>query len=263
MRLHSVKYGNHTDHLIILHGLFGSERNWTRVARILMEHCTIIIPDMRNHGQSPHHPEHTIEAMRRDIEVLSDELKIKRFFLLGHSMGGYVAMDFALKHPDRISGLMVEDIAPRSYPNHNLLSIIDAMQSVDLDRLSDKKDADRILTSPIPKPAFRQFLLTNLIRSDSGLAWRFNLSALEKFVKDDFRSIVHGLHEPYTGRSLFIGGRQSPYRIWEDESLIRKHFPFAQVEVIEESDHWVHYDAVQVFCETITRFIHSSQEDNP
>ena len=262
MRLHSVRYGNHADHLLILHGLFGSERNWTQVARILMEHFTVIIPDMRNHGQSSHHPEHTIEAMRRDIEELSDNLNLSRFFLLGHSMGGYVAMDYALNHPGRISGLIVEDIAPRSYPNQNLLAIIEAMQSVDLSLFADKKEVDRLLTSSIPNPAVRQFLMTNLFRSGGQLTWRINLPALKEFVKDELRSVDFEYQKQFFGKTLFIGGGKSPYRIWENEQTIRKYFPHAQIEIIERADHWVHYDALDVFCETIIRFIHSSNKED-
>lgn len=262
MRLHSVTYGNHADHLIILHGLFGSERNWTRVARILTEHCTVIIPDMRNHGQSSHHSEHTIEAMRRDIEELSDDLNLKKFFLLGHSMGGYVAMDYVLNHPGRISGLIVEDIAPRSYPNQNLLAIIEAMQSVDLSLFADKKEVDRLLTSSIPSPAVRQFLMTNLVRSDGQLSWRFNLQALKEFIIDEFRTVDFNCQKQYPGKTIFIGGGKSPYRIWEEKQSIKDYFPFAQIEIIERADHWVHYDALDVFCETIIRFIHSSHKDD-
>lgn len=255
MKLHYAQYGNHPDHLIILHGLFGSERNWTQAAKILSRLMTVIVPDMRNHGQSPHHPEHTIESMRHDIEELTDQLHIGRFFLLGHSMGGYVAMDYTLAHPEQINGLIVEDIAPRAYPNRGLLNIISALSAIDLSKITDKKQADLKLSAAVPDPAVRQFLLTNLTRTGDHLSWRINLPALRKFIENEFESYQTNENAQFRGPSLFIGGADSPYRIWEYTALIQQYFPASEIETIPGAGHWPHHEQPQVFAESVTRFI--------
>ncbi len=254
MKLHYGHYGSGIETLIILHGLFGSERNWMRAVKSLGGHFAIIVPDMRNHGQSPHHPVHTIAAMRTDIEELAFDLNLEKFFLLGHSMGGYVAMDFALRHPERISGLIVEDIAPRSYPSRGILSLINALSSMNLSRITDKKQADFELTAAVPDAAVRQFLLTNLASRGGRLYWRIHLPALRDFVENEFESYQKNENARFRGPSLFIGGADSPYRIRQDADLIHRYFPAAEIETIPGAGHWPHYEQPELFVESILRF---------
>ena len=106
MKLHAIEYGAGSETLVILHGLLGSAQNWHSAARMLDSKVRVVIPDQRNHGISPHDPEHSIEAMRRDLEKLIDQRHLKKFYLLGHSMGGHVAMNFAFHYPEKLHGLI-------------------------------------------------------------------------------------------------------------------------------------------------------------
>lgn len=255
MKLHYTRAGEDSTRLMILHGLFGSERNWLSVVRELSPRFTIVVPDLRNHGQSPHHPEHSIPAMRRDIEELSEELGWSSFALLGHSMGGYVAMDFALHHPDAIEALIIEDIAPRTYPNDTLGTVIQAMRSVDFHRAKTKSDVDKQLSLFIPDPIIRQFLLTNINSSSQPMTWRIHLVALENFVRSEFSGIQFPKDRIYDKPTLFIGGMNSPYRLDREGDLIRQYFPRAIIEMIPDAGHWPHYEQKEHFIALIKDFI--------
>jgi pimeloyl-ACP methyl ester carboxylesterase len=255
MKLHFVEYGkNHRKTVIILHGLLGSERNWHTIAKKLSEHYHLLIPDQRNHGVSPHDPVHSIVSMREDLEVFVDEHIHHRFYLIGHSMGGHVAMNYAFYHPETLNALIVEDIAPRSYGT-GLVEIIQAMESVDLSRFKEKKQVEHELEDGIRNKDVRQFVMTNLVRHHDQLSWRVNLPALKHFAENEIvRFKAHDYHQ-FNGPTLFIGGERSQYNLRKDEKLIRKHFPQAQIEMVDDAGHWIHHESPGRFYELVTNFI--------
>lgn len=255
MKLHFVEYGKgHRKTVIVLHGLLGSERNWHTVARKMSEHFHLLIPDQRNHGVSPHDPVHSIVAMREDLEEFIDEHIHSRFYLLGHSMGGHVAMNYAFHHPETLNALIVEDIAPRAYGT-GLTDIILAMEAVDLPQFKEKKQVERELENKIKNKDVRQFVMTNLTRHHEVLHWRVNLPALRHFAENEIvRFRAHDYHA-FQGPALFIGGENSQYHLKKDEILIKKHFPQARIEMVERAGHWVHHENPERFYQLVTHFI--------
>ena len=255
MKLHFVEYGKgHKKTIVILHGLLGSERNWHTVARHLSDHFHLLIPDQRNHGVSPHNQEHSIIAMREDLEIFIAEHVHHKFYLVGHSMGGHVAMNYAFHHPETLHALVVEDIAPRSYGT-GLIEIIQAMEDVDLTEFKEKKHVEHSLETKIRSKAVRQFVMTNLVRHHDLLSWRVNLPALKHFAENEIvRFKAHDYHR-FNGPTLFIGGEISQYNLTKDEMLIKKHFPMARVEMVERAGHWIHHENPERFLNLVMHFI--------
>ncbi len=257
MNLHFVEYGSGGEPLIILHGLLGSERNWYSVAKKLCEKYRVIIPDQRNHGISPHHDDHSIASMKKDLVEFVDGLRLNKFFLLGHSMGGHVAMAYAYVHPERLHGLLVEDIAPRSY-GKGLIEILNTMKDLDLSKFSEKKQVEQALTDGIKSPAVRSFVITNLIREVDRLAWRINLPALVDFAAHEISRFQPVESDRYVGPTLFLGGEKSMYKVSDDEALIRQHFPKTQIAMVKGAGHWIHHEQVDLFCDLVMSFLQTN-----
>ncbi len=254
MKLHFTTYGHGSQTLVILHGLLGSERNWYSVAKKLSQRYRLIIPDQRNHGISPHDAEHSVAAMCSDLERLCDELDLQKFALLGHSMGGHVAMAYAFRHPERLRCLIIEDIAPRSYEG-GLVDILHAMAAVDLTAFEEKKQVEVALRSSIRNDAVRLFILTNLVREDHGLRWRVNIPALTEFAKNEISRFRASPADRYDGPTLFLGGEKSAYRLDADRDAIIRYFPRAELRMIPDAGHWIHHEAVDLFCEHVLQFL--------
>jgi len=167
--------GNQDDApLIILHGFFASSRNWRQVAEKLAARFHIYVLDMRNHGASPHHPLMDYPAMAADLLQFMENRGLTTASLLGHSMGGKVAMWFALNHPERMDKLIVADIAP-SVISTASTNLIQALKTLPLHEISNRKQAELLLASAIPELGYRQFLLQNLILKDGAYCWRIDL----------------------------------------------------------------------------------------
>ena len=239
--------------IIILHGLFGAGDNWLSVARLLEEEYRIILPDARNHGQSPHSNEFTYSAMASDLAELLDELGLEKAYFVGHSMGGKAVMNFAVAYPERVKQLVVVDIAPRFYPVHHQ-TILKAYSSIDLQSLKSRGDADKAMAEYVRDLGTRQFLLKNLTRTDDGgFEWKLNLPV----VRDQIENIGEALPEGsrFDKPTLFIGGSNSDYIRPEDEGLIKEHFPQARIETITGAGHWVHAEKPDEVVELIKGFI--------
>lgn len=246
--------------LIILHGLFGMNDNWASLAKLYAnEGYAVYLPDLRNHGQSPHADEFTYEAMAADLlEFMNDE-NISQAYIVGHSMGGKVAMFFSCLSPERVKKLVVVDISTRYYTPHHQ-EVIAGLHATDLQNTTSRGDAEKQMAVKIPDAGVRQFLLKNLYwkESPSGdkvLSWRFNLPIIEK----DIEQVGMALPEKYffDGPALFIRGEQSKYITREDESNIAHHFPKATIETIPKAGHWVHADNPSAFSESLLRFLKS------
>lgn len=239
--------------LIILHGLFGTLDNWQTLGKQLAEHYSVYIPDQRNHGRSPHTPEMNYPALAEDLRHFMESHWIYQSHIVGHSMGGKTAMQFALEHPDMVDKLVVVDIAPKAYePAHE--TIFEALLSVELDQLADRSEADAVLKRRIDDRGIRQFLLKNLSRNkDEGYRWKMNLPALHEHYHEILGE-VRGDH-PYEGPVLFIRGERSSYILDEDGEAIRRFFPNAEIETVRDAGHWVHAEQPEAMLRLITGFL--------
>ncbi len=237
--------------LVITHGLFGSRLNWRSVAEKLAEHFDVINVDLRNHGDSPHAPEHNYSVMARDVLALLDHLGLERAHILGHSMGGKLGMVFAANWPERLHSLMVVDIAPRDYPPlHDY--IFDALRAVDFREVDSRKDVEAELAEYVPEPPVRQFLLTNLVRRQGRLGWKLNLETL--YANYDALNAMPALAHPFAGPALFIRGGNSDYVRESDREPIHRHFPAACIKTFPNVHHWPHIEAPVAFLRTVIDF---------
>jgi len=267
MKLFYRKYGEGPP-LIILHGLYGSSDNWATIAKDLGTTYTVYLPDLRNHGNSPHSEIHTYDAMRDDIYELAAALNLKKFFLAGHSMGGKTAISFALKWPGMLYGLLIADISPfvnetsghSAYDQH--LSILKAMQSVDISNITSRRDAELDLEEKIRDEKTRGFVLKNLKReSGNKFAWKINVAALlnnlEKIMEGEERKSI--IDQSVSGFPvIFLKGSDSDYILPADYKYILKLFPAAEIIVVENAGHWIHADRPDKVIESLKRLLENS-----
>lgn len=240
--------------VIILHGLLGFSDNWQTIAKALADEHLVITPDLRNHGRSPHMPSHTYREMAEDLGHFLDQHGIYATALVGHSMGGKVAMHFALEHPDRVERLVVVDIAPTAAAPGNHEHIFQALMALDISRLQTREEADLFLQKYIPEAAIRQFLLKNLTRNpDGSFAWKMNLPVLWKHYSDILAPVEGS--EPFDRPVLFVRGGRSNYIRDSDVGVIRALFPRARLETIEGAGHWVHADKPQELLALLRPFL--------
>ncbi len=230
--------------ILLIHGLFGSAVNWHtivgRLHTLLGADRRLIVPDLRNHGQSPHDPILSYEAMAEDLIGLLDQLGIARAALVGHSLGGKVAMWLALNRPERVAALAVVDIAPVTYPARFGREIA-ALQKLDLRTLDSRRDADARLVAAIPGAMMRGFLLQNLRKTEAGWGWRFNLAALPGAMAG-LGTFPNAQGRQFPGPTAFIHGGNSDYVTAAQLPLIRTLFPHAELIAIPGAGHWVHAD---------------------
>jgi len=251
MKLFYRKYGTGPS-LIILHGLYGSSDNWVTIAKSLSDNFTVYLPDQRNHGHSPHSKIHDYDSMRDDLFELAGDLKLKKFFLAGHSMGGKTAISFALKWPEMLNGLLIADISPFTNENtrHSAYSqhftILSAMLSIDLTKISTRAEAESILLEKIPSEKVRGFILKNLQRTTNNtFTWKLNTSTLlknlEKIMegierRTDFNQQISGFPV------IFLKGGDSDYLPSGDFRDIQNVFPAAEFIEVPNAGHWIHAD---------------------
>ena len=252
MQLHFKQLGQ-GEPLVLLHGLFGSADNWFGVAPKLAEKFHVLIPDLRNHGHSPHHAEMDYPLMAADVEKFFVAQKIESAHVIGHSMGGKVAMQFALDFPARVKKLVVVDMAPRAYKRaHD--HIFEALLELDLATFQTRPQIEAALAPKIPSLSLRRFLLKNLGRMEDGkLVWKMNLRG----VAENYSRLGEVLNagRPFTGPTLFIRGGKSNYLTATDEPEIQRLFPAAQIQVIPAAGHWVHADAPEEFLRLALDFL--------
>lgn len=241
--------------LIILHGLFGISDNWVGIARRLAKQYKVFLPDLRNHGRSPHSTVFNYYAMVDDILEFYEEHNIEKALLIGHSMGGKLAMNLAIEHPALVEKLMVVDISPRTYPyRQQHVSMINAMNGVDFGKLKTRGEVDAFLANRLPDEKLRLFVLKNLHRMERGrLGWRLNVPAIEANLENIFETLV--IDGVYYGESLFVKGGESEYIAESDYPLIKKYFPNAVIEIIEGASHWVHSDKPDELCGLLSDFL--------
>lgn len=255
VELTSQRYGNESSpSLIIMHGLFGSGRNWSMLARKFAEFFHVHMLDLRNHGASPHRETMNYEVMADDLAHFLDLHEIERASILGHSMGGKVAMWFALNHPDRVERLIAADIAPVSY-QHSFDQILLGLKSIPLDWVNSRSDADEFLSEYLDEKPLRQFLLQNLVIQDGNAGWRINLAAIEKALPQILSFPDTGSVSPNDLPALFIAGGQSDYVLPEHVEVIEQLFPSARIENIHNAGHWLHAEQPDEFARVVKAFL--------
>ncbi len=252
MKLHYRELGQGTP-LIILHGLFGLSDNWQTLSKYFSQKYHIYLIDLRNHGRSPHSEEFNYEVMVEDLREFITDNQLSDVVILGHSMGGKVAMNFALTYPAQVSKLIVVDIAPRPYPVHHQ-DIIDGLNAMDITATKSRAEAEDALAVHIPEAEVRLFLLKNLYRKeDNSFGWRMNLAAIERQIEEVGQETT--ANGPFDKPTLFIKGANSRYIQEKDTASIQQLFPQAQIETIADAGHWVHAEAPEKFYELVVDFI--------
>ena len=244
--------------LVVLHGLFGSQDNWRSQALEWAQGRWVITMDLRNHGMSGHHPLMNYATMAEDVCGTLDELGLKRVDLLGHSMGGKVAMQLAINQPQRVNSLVIADIAPVAYqPSHQ--SILAGLNSIDLATLASRKQALDLLKKYQPDVQVCQFLLKSLYKNNAGdFALRYNLKA----IKDNYQAIIaaptSSIKLPcFSGPVLILKGADSHYILADHKVAFDTLLPNAELKIMTGCGHWLHAEKPELFCRLVTRFLDS------
>jgi pimeloyl-ACP methyl ester carboxylesterase len=241
--------------VIILHGLFGLSDNWVTFGRQLADHYSVYLPDLRNHGQSPHSKVFDFPSLEDDLNELIEENGLNDVFLIGHSLGGKTAMFFTLHHPELVKKLVVVDISLRkSPPNREHQQLLNAMMAVDFSVAKSRSDVERQLQTQVKSSKLRQFLLKNVYwRDRHSLDWRLNLLA----INENLLSIFEGVEVPgvFKGPTLFIRGGLSDYIFETDLGELKSKFPGAELKTIANASHWVHADAPGEFYSLAKDFL--------
>lgn len=254
--LHSSIQGQ-GENVILLHGLFGMGSNLGMITKALVEtHCVHSL-DLRNHGQSPHTESMTIEQLSSDVKHYIEKQQIKECAVIGHSLGGKVAMQLALDHPQLITKIIIADIAPVDYEDKHS-TIINALCELNLEQISTRKEASEQLTVAIPEADVRQFLLMNLTKAKTGAyQWRMNLEA----IKSNYRHLRENINSPIIPNNLpalFIKGEYSDYILPEHKDAIQQRFPNANFKIIQGTNHWLHAEKPAVFNRLCVNFLNNS-----
>jgi esterase len=252
LHLNYREYAGPGPALLLLHGLFGRAANWGAIAKQLAKDYTVIVPDLRNHGASPHDADMRYASMTADVISLLNRLEINDAIWVGHSMGGKVAMTAALNDPSRVRALAVVDMAPVTY-SHNFDDVLAGFDAVDLSAVQSRKEADQQMSQVISSAALRGFLLQNLQRDQQGYRWELGLEHLRAAV-----SSITGFEQPqsqFEDDAVFIPGSESHYVNEQNWPIIREHFPRASKCVVHGAGHWVYADKPQEFMHCLHQFL--------
>ena len=256
--------------VVFVHGLFGQGKNWTTIAKGLADSHRVTLIDLPNHGHSPWTDRvdylDMAELVATELEQYGEPVTV-----VGHSMGGKVAMQLALRRPELLRALVVVDIAPTDYPVKGgrtedpdeeaspFGAYIDAMRAMDLDAVQNRDDADEALRDVVPSRMVRSFLLQSLVRegvgAGGGWRWRLNLDLLDRDLGElrGFPAPPHGAS--FDGPVLWIAGANSTYVLPEDRPHMDALFPSTRLVKIKNAGHWVHSEQPEIFLETLRRFL--------
>jgi len=253
MKLHSQILGSGKP-FVILHGFLGMGDNWKTLGNHWAEAgFEVHLLDQRNHGRSFHSDEFSYEEMAEDLKNYCEEHKLQNIILLGHSMGGKVAMQFAVTYPEMVSKLIVADIGPKAYPPHHQ-DILKALSMLDFSKIKSRGEAEDLLSEYIKDEGTRLFLLKNLYRkSQSEFGLRVNLPILSEKIEKVGEALVENAN--FKGDVLFLGGEKSGYIEPMDEVLIKKHFPKAKIRKISKAGHWLHAENPDEFYVNVMNFL--------
>lgn len=250
MKLHYREVGEGKP-FVILHGLFGNSDNWQTHGKRLSEYYRVIMVDLRNHGHSDWSDEFSYELMTADLKELFDDLNLQNAILLGHSMGGKVAMLFAQRFPELLDKLIVVDMGIKAYPPHHQ-HILQGLNTLDLSAIENRSQADAHLSKYIDSEGVKQFLLKNIYWIEKGkMAWRMNIPVLEREM-DNILSAIENV-ESFV-QTLFIRGALSQYILDEDIPEIEEIFPDSEFVTIDDAGHWVHAEQPDDFMDAVLGF---------
>jgi len=252
MKLHSQILGKGQP-IVILHGFLGMGDNWKSISKKMAEdHYEVHLPDARNHGKSAHSEDFTYELMVDDLKTYFEDHNLNQIILIGHSMGGKTAMQFASKYPDKVNKLIVVDISPKLYqPHHD--EILNSLKQLQNNKLDSRREAENILKEKIKDQGLRLFLLKNLKREpDNSLSLKPNIDVFLKNRYEIGRALPKNCF--FKGPTLFVKGENSSYIREKDSKLIAKHFSNYKLDVVSNSGHWVHAENPKGFLEKIYAF---------
>lgn len=245
------------DPIIFIHGLFGLLDNWITIAKQFSEKYQVWLIDQRNHGLSPHFESHTYDDLAADLDQFIEFHSIKKPILLGHSMGGKTVMKYALLYPHKIKGIIVVDIAPKAYRIHHN-DIFDAIIHLPVKDISSRKEAETFFRNQIGDEKIELFILKNLSRDKNNrFFWKINVEALVKNIESICSDIQEYEDDVFEGPALFLRGEKSDYIRPGDEIDIKRRFPFSEVLIVKNADHWVHADNPADFFQYCVEFLQS------
>ena len=258
MELNYLQYSAAGAPVLVLHGLFGSLSNWGWHCKQLAGRYAVYGVDLRNHGDSPHSDQLDYQVMADDVRELIVRLELKYCCIVGHSMGGKVAMQLALNFPDLVEKLVIVDIAPVSYPENadRHMCVLAGMDAVKLNEIKSRAEAEVTLRDYISEEATRKFLLTNLVRNKKGLfEWRLHKDS----IRENHANLRAGLTatKSFFKPVLFVKGSLSPYIKSEHEGQIKEFFPAASVKLIMDAGHWLHAEQPQALQKILLKFLQS------
>ena len=255
MQLYYKKFGEGKP-LIILHGLFGMSDNWMTISKRISQRHTVYLLDLRNHGRSPHADEFNYGVLSDDLEEFMRHQNLDRVRLIGHSMGGKVAMCFSLKYPIRVEKMVLVDIAPKKYNHPFFRKLLDFMMQYNVNSSVSRAEIDQAFSQVIKESAVRQFILKNLSRNQNHMfEWKINVASLSLNLNNIFKEIESD--KVYNGPVLVVRGATSDYVLDEDMPIIKKLFPAAKLVTINGAGHWLHVEAENAFCDQLKLFFHN------
>ncbi|MGS2720204.1 alpha/beta fold hydrolase [Paraglaciecola aestuariivivens] len=238
--------------IVLIHGLFGDLANLTGLRRFFSATHQVLAVDLLDHGLSAHTDSFSFETNAQAILALLNQLKISQPTIIGHSLGGKVAMQLALTAPDKVNRLVVLDIAPVAYPPRHA-EVFAGLKAVDLANLTSRKEADQTLAKYVLEQSTRQFLLKSLYQNNQQWLWRFNLPMLDR----DYAKLSAEIAEqaPYPGPVLFLKGQLSDYLLAEHKPAVLKLFPNSQSKVVHNTGHWLHAEKPEIVAKVIQAFL--------
>jgi len=255
MPLLNFKQAGRGESIILIHGLFGSMDNLNMIARALAKTHLVTSIDVRNHGNSFHKNTMSYNELAQDVITTLNHLNITKTALLGHSMGGKIAMQIALEYSERVNNLIVADIAPVQYPAHHL-TIINGLKSIDLNLINNRKDAHIQLANFVNDAGVRQFLLRNLTTNEQGV---FQFKCALDYISNCYEQIMEAYQgeQSFSGKTLFIKGGNSDYIKAEHREIIIKLFPNSSAKIISGAGHWLHAEKSVAFNKIVSDFLAS------
>lgn len=254
VKLNSLRFENPSKPiLVIMHGLLGASRNWSTIGKALKERFDVHILDLRNHGASPHADTMHWSELIQDLKLYFRMNDIEKCYLMGHSLGGKIAMKFACENRDVVKKLVIIDIATKSYPPYHD-NEFKAMKRVPSGAVESRREAEEILKPMVPDWALRQFLMTNLVRSEFGYKWQINLEVLHASLQVLRQNSLKG-GQSFSGQSLLIIGNKSNFVKDADLPEMKEHFPSLKVVKIHKAGHNVHVEDRKGFLDALNGWL--------
>lgn len=248
--------------LLILHGLWGASENWLPVASLLAGHFRVILPDLRNHGRSPHHPEHSYPSMSEDIRAFIARLQLPvPPHIIGHSMGGKIVMELLFTHPSSVQKAIVVDIAPVTYQlSEEHKQILHYMKSAELNEFNKREELISSLQQHFPEEKLVQLVLKNIRKTNQYFEWKTDPFILEQNMENLCSHPAAWEKAIYPHPILFVKGENSPYI--KDFASIQKHFPSARIITVQGASHWIHAEQPETLAEIFSAFLSQSSQTN-